>query len=87
MVLVFTFTSIGCKDHVEEQCQRACGIFVDCIEKEFNTKAKSNFKNQLKTQCMDGCTTHNSEILQCFETESNSCKTYSNCLKDMGTFE
>ncbi|MCZ8341851.1 MAG: Cys-rich protein [Leptospira sp.] len=87
LLLAFLFFGLFCQDIVEEKCQLACEQFISCTEKELKLELSVDVKRTGRIQCMDGCTTHNSDILQCFDQEPTSCKGFGECLKQIGTFE
>ncbi|MDF3820244.1 Cys-rich protein [Leptospira sp. 96542] len=87
LVLVSIFILTSCQDIVEQKCQLACEKFVSCTEQELKIELSVDVKRTGRIQCMDGCTTHNSDILQCFDQEPNSCKGFGECLIQIGTLE
>ncbi|MGV3665764.1 MAG: Cys-rich protein [Leptospira bouyouniensis] len=87
LVLFLALSFYNCQDIVEQKCQLACEKFVSCTEEELKLTLAPDVKRTGRIQCMDGCTTHNSDILQCFDQEPNSCKGFGQCLVQIGTFE
>lgn len=79
--------SFFCQDIVEQKCQSACDQFITCTEQELKLELSVDVKRTGRIQCMDGCTTHNTDILQCYDEEPTSCKGFGECLKQIGTFE
>ena len=74
LILYLALSVSNCQDIVDQKCQLACEKFVSCTEEELKLTLSPDVKRTGRIQCMDGCTTHNSDILQCFDQEPNSCK-------------
>ncbi|HMV42239.1 MAG TPA: Cys-rich protein [Leptospiraceae bacterium] len=84
--IVFLFFT-NCKDPVEEKCTQACGFFVSCTEKAQKMKIEGELLKQATIQCIDGCTRFQSQILSCYDAESNSCNGMAECMKQSGLDE
>lgn len=90
LVVLVTVSSISisfCKDPVEEKCTHACDFFVKCTEKVQNMKIEGELLKQGTIQCIDGCTRFQSQILSCYDAESNSCNGMAECMKQSGLDE
>lgn len=87
LTLALAIFLVNCQDIVEKKCQAACEVFVTCTEEELKLTLAPDVKRTGRIQCMDGCTTHNSDILQCYDQEPNSCKGFGQCLLQIGTLE
>ncbi|MCZ8155366.1 MAG: Cys-rich protein [Leptospira sp.] len=87
ILYLFGLCSFACQDIVEQKCTLACDQFVSCTESTLQIKLAPDVKRSGHISCMDGCTTHNSEILQCFDQEPTSCKGFGNCVLQIGTLE
>ncbi|TGL63830.1 Cys-rich protein [Leptospira ognonensis] len=77
----------NCQDIVEKKCNLACDQFVSCTEKTLKLTLSNEAKRSGHISCMDGCTTHNSDILKCFDEEPTSCSGFGNCVLQIGTLE
>lgn len=86
LILSFLLLS-SCQDIVEKQCNQVCDIFVSCTEKALKQTFSPEIRKQGRISCLDGCTTHNSEILQCYEQVGDSCTGFANCLQQLESLE
>jgi len=77
----------SCSEEVERKCELACAQFLRCTKKAFHREVTPALEKMGSLACMAGCTTHNSEILECFDTEGHSCKSFGLCVKEIGSLE
>jgi len=86
-LILMAIGTFQCQDIVEQKCNLACDQFVSCTEKTLKIDLSAEAKRSGHISCMDGCTTHNSDILQCFDQEPTSCQGFGNCVLQIGTLE
>jgi Cys-rich protein (TIGR04453 family) len=80
-------SSFFCKDIVEEQCDKACEFFVQCVEKSQNFTLTPSDRSAGRIQCVQGCTMLQGDILRCYEEEPNSCTGFQECVLQSGALE
>lgn len=73
--LSIVFSLFGCKDPVEETCLKICDRVIQCAAKDHAT----NIQNQIRISCMDGCTIHQSDILECYSDDAD-CDQLGDCM-------
>lgn len=87
-ITLFTLSlNLACQDPVEQKCNQVCDIFVSCTEKTLKQTFSPEIKKQGRLSCLDGCTTHNSDILQCYDQVGDSCQGFATCLQQMDSLE
>lgn len=87
LLCLMAFVLTNCQDIVEKKCNLACDQFVSCTEKTLKMTLSAEAKRSGHISCMDGCTTHNSDILKCYDEEPTSCSGFGNCVLQIGTLE
>ncbi|BDA78381.1 hypothetical protein LPTSP3_g13110 [Leptospira kobayashii] len=87
MILLHLGLFVSCQDVIEKKCIAACDQFVSCTQKVMKIELAPEAIKTGHTSCLNGCTTYNSEILQCFEQEPTSCQGFGECVIQIGTLE
>ncbi|TGN20102.1 Cys-rich protein [Leptospira idonii] len=86
-LILLTLFLFSCQDIVEKKCNAACDQFVSCTEQVMKIELSPEAKRSGHISCLNGCATHNSEILQCYEQEPTSCKGFGECVLQIGSLE
>ena len=73
-ILGFGFL-ISCQDPVEEKCLKICNKVIECAASDQSEELQS----RIRISCMDGCTIHQADILECY-SENMDCKTTGECM-------
>lgn len=77
----------GCTDPVETKCENACKFFIKCTEEVNKIKITGPELNSGVIHCMKGCTRYQSEILNCYAEEPDSCQGMGECMMQSGLGE
>jgi Cys-rich protein (TIGR04453 family) len=86
-ILGLSWFLASCKDIVEEECDRACSFFLNCVEADRNLNLTQQDKNTGKIQCVQGCTMIQGDVLRCYQEEPNSCEGFRECIIQSGALE
>lgn len=75
-VLSFLFTAVlACHDPVEQKCLKICDKVIECSAAD----QPAEMQNRIRISCMDGCTIHQADILECY-SENMECESLGKCM-------
>ena len=76
--LILLSLVVSCKDPVEEKCLNLCDKMVECSIGE-TRPADRRIAGEMKVSCLNGCTTYQSEIMECY-TPGMNCQETGKCI-------
>lgn len=66
---------VACQDPVEQKCLKICDKVIECSA----SQQPQDMQTRIRISCMDGCTIHQADILECY-SENMDCKTTGDCM-------